>query len=645
MRDRDAIDPPPNEPPDPFIVELGFVEPARNQVLTGPYNGVTVRVRGTATIASGTGTIGKVEVVMNGRARPATSTGAAWSTWEATETYTTAGATTITAKAFDGAGKLLVERTLSIVTALQPRPADPPPTPPTDTTPPTIAILAPKAPEGGFSLDGTGKLTFTVSGTASDPGSGVEKVEVTLDGAPVAVTRSSNGLSWSSTNPVTITTAGKHTIVVTATDKSPAKLSASQRLDLDVLPEPITPPYAERLMIVERCRLSTYAGAYGPGNMVKTLSLLPGEKTTIAVKSFRRTSETSSDSSSILDTTTTKSQEEFAKTLESEQASKRNFADAKSWNVEASASATWGFGSASVKAGATGSSNAAREELAKSVANAVNKHAAEASSKRDIEIKSSREMKKEEGEEFSSESHIENINVSRTLNFVFRQMNQQYLTVLHLVDVRIAYVRGDLREKEDGTEVVDWRYQEVSLSQLDGLLRQVVVEARREDVRREIIRVLSNVFDHGDERHTMVEEQLLEDGAGNPAGSYLRVPKGKISTYEDPATGWTVKVPGVILATTQNVMRTDGILCDALLGQGEALDGYSRGLQDQTVETRRLDNRGRLAEIARDELAVRLVDAGDAAKAELYGTVFPAPESESLALVTSPPSGNGGSAH
>src|SRR3712207_8730267 len=33
------------------------------------------------------------------------------------------------------------------------------------------------------------------------------------------------------------------------------------------------------------------------------------------------------------------------------------------------------------------------------------------------------------------------INVSRTLNFVFRQMNQEFITVLHLVDVRVAFFK------------------------------------------------------------------------------------------------------------------------------------------------------------------------------------------------------------
>ena len=41
------------------------------------------------------------------------------------------------------------------------------------------------------------------------------------------------------------------------------------------------------------------------------------------------------------------------------------------------------------------------------------------------------------------EREIENINLSRTLNFVFRQMNQKFVTMLHLTDVRVAFFNGD----------------------------------------------------------------------------------------------------------------------------------------------------------------------------------------------------------
>ena len=100
-------------------------------------------------------------------------------------------------------------------------------------------------------------------------------------------------------------------------------------------------------------------------------------------------------------------------------------------------------------------------------------------------------------------------------------------------------------------------YREVTLSQLDGLLRQVIVPERVHEVRDDIVAVLANVFDYQDEAHALVEEKVLDglDGTPLPNGSYLRVPKGLVSSYLDPSTGTTISVPGIILAAMRNVMR------------------------------------------------------------------------------------------
>jgi hypothetical protein len=69
------------------------------------------------------------------------------------------------------------------------------------------------------------------------------------------------------------------------------------------------------------------------------------------------------------------------------------------------------------------------------------KHAAQASAKRDVQVNNDYTSKVETGEETSIEREIQNINVGRTLNFAFRQMNQEFVSILHLVDVRLALAR------------------------------------------------------------------------------------------------------------------------------------------------------------------------------------------------------------
>ncbi len=110
----------------------------------------------------------------------------------------------------------------------------------------------------------------------------------------------------------------------------------------------------------------------------------------------------------------------------------------------------WGLVEASGSGGSTSSNEttgewgtrSAREDFAKTVSNALFKHSARASSKRDVEINTSSEQSStsvsEQGSEQTIERQIENVNVRRTLNLVFRQIVQEYISVLHLTDVKIA---------------------------------------------------------------------------------------------------------------------------------------------------------------------------------------------------------------
>lgn len=634
---------PPATPPAAPIVECEISLPQPETTLTGTFEAVTVPVMGTARVVSGPGAIGQVLVQFaDGPLKPARSTGPGWSTWDVDPPpeFKTSGAVTIVARAVHDGGRVTRDRSVRIQTELPPRRQDQDPEPPPDTTPPVVTIASP-LPEAALVLDAEGRVELPITGTATDPGGGIESVEVLLDGVPTTAERT--GGAWANwTARATLSGAGRHRIEARATDKGGLKSRAA--VEVVAMKQPPARPVVERLLLVEKCRLATFLGAYGAGRTIKTLSLLPGEKTTVNVKSYRRTSETATQASSILDAHTDEARQEFENTLSSEQANRSTKEESLKWNVEGEASAAWGWGKASIRGGAAGGTNGSREELAKNVSNAVYRHAAQASAKREVEITSSREMSREESEEFTSESHIENINLSRTLNFVFRQMNQKFHTLLHLVDVRVGYVRGD-RVTIGGKEDVHYSYREVTLSQLDGLLHMVIVPERRDDVRREIMNVLSNVFDYQDEPHCIVEEKVLHDASGVPIpnGSYLRVPKGITSTYVDPGTGMEITVPGVILAAMENVMRTDGVVCDAVLGAREALDGYSKGLQNSAVEARRIENSRQRAGVDKEQLAMKLVEESNAEAARIWKDVYPTPESESLALVTTNADADGSS--
>ncbi|GHE62902.1 hypothetical protein GCM10018785_34810 [Streptomyces longispororuber] len=373
------------------------------------------------------------------------------------------------------------------------------------------------------------------------------------------------------------------------------------------LPEPFPQSAADALpegqpqiALVETYRLSTFLGQYGAGRTLKTFSLLPGEKTSISIKTWRKTETDSKSASSILDSFSKESADDFETTVTREQSDKQAEQKSLEWHVEAEASGSWGFASAKVSGGVKGSTASQREQFARNTSSAVNKHAAKASAKRDVQVNTSNEVKTESGEETAITRQLENINVGRTLNFVFRQINQEHITILHLVDVRVGFWNGY------GESVV-----EVPLSGLDGLLATYVQPAKRAEVRKMVIEQLSTLFDYKD---NLVQPPMVEERQLGPNDTYLRWRK-TTSTYSDE-TNNAITVPGVIINVDKVVMRTDGVIVDALLGQGNALDDYSAALQANAVRRRTLAN-------DREALGQDLVKASDSIKARIYRDLFP----------------------
>lgn len=205
---------------------------------------------------------------------------------------------------------------------------------------------------------------------------------------------------------------------------------------------PVPPTPVPRLYLIESIKLTSFLGDYGAGRVVKTFSLLPGESTRISVKTFKQRESTRKESSSVLDSFTNESAQDLESSLEQEQSDQRSYKESFEYYADVKAKASWGWGSASVAAGVKGGTNSAREEAVKNVSKAVEKHTSKASAKREVEINTSFEVSEKEGEERSVEREIENINLSRTLNFVFRQMNQAFISFLHLTDIRVGYFDG-----------------------------------------------------------------------------------------------------------------------------------------------------------------------------------------------------------
>ncbi|MFI6478094.1 hypothetical protein ACIBH1_09190 [Nonomuraea sp. NPDC050663] len=389
--------------------------------------------------------------------------------------------------------------------------------------------------------------------------------------------------------------------------------SAGGRYTYRFIPAPKDP--VPRILLVEYYRLSSFPARYGAGRTIKTFSLLPGERTRIRVSTYKRSAQSLLQATSIIDSTSDETESEFERSVIAERSSKYDSTETFEYHAEAEAeaSATWGWGKASASAsgGVSGSSSIAREEFAKGVSNAVSHNAARASTKRDVQVDTSLDVKLEAGEEQAIERDLTNINVSRTLNFVFRQMNQEYITLLHLVDVRVAFFNG----------YAESRF-EVPLSDLQRLLTTFVKPERHDEVRSGLVRQLSTIMDYREDPVTDLLQQVAPPSKTAGAG-YLRINPARQSSYDVAGSGLVLQVPGVIVSADSHVMRTDGVLVDTFIGRGDGLDDYSKGLQQEAVRNRKVENALRELEAERVNLALQIIRDGDVKRGELFEHMFP----------------------
>ena len=402
---------------------------------------------------------------------------------------------------------------------------------------------------------------------------------------------------------------------------------------VDYAPIPTEP--IPGIYLVETYRLSNFLGDYGAGKTIKTFSLLPGEKSRISITSYKNSTTTAAQASSIFDSYTEETADDFETAVQSENSDTESEEKTRSWSVEAEASGNWGVASVSVEGGASGSTNSARESFASSTSAATEKHSQTASAQRDVEVNTSTSATTEEGEQSAIEREIENINVGRTLNFVFRQMNQEYISILHLVDVRVAFWNGYPDAK-----------MEVPLYDIDSLLEYCVPKPEdRARVRRDTLFAIEQIKDwRGEVHHDPADPgsgdnfvQLRRHAEANGKQSqYLAVNREKTSTFEG------ITVPGLILSVRKHVLRTDGVIVEALLGQAPALDLYSQQLQDEKVVEKERDNQRLALENDKLELALQIVRDADGDRAELYEKLFAEPPDAGVTAPVSAVSGAAG---
>jgi hypothetical protein len=301
--------------------------------------------------------------------------------------------------------------------------------------------------------------------------------------------------------------------------------------------------------IIEEYAVTSFLGNYGAGKIVNTFTLLPGERTTITMKSYRDRTSSQAYSENVLDSFSESSAVEMEELLEQENNSGSSITEAKgkSSNLSLSAGGTMSKLMGSFGFNKQQSKTAVRTSAVRQLDKTLNKHVNNSNSNRSVTVNTTSTETFKEGEETSTVRILENKNLSRVLNFVFRQMQQEYIAVTYLKNIRIAFSNGF----PESIKVID-------LEEIDELLYEFLVPGVNDE---NIIQVRNKLLMHyckvrnyqGDMIDFLAKEEITGIGAclglsteEQGSETFFRKQKGISDTYT--SGGRTYSVDGPILS-------------------------------------------------------------------------------------------------
>lgn len=377
---------------------------------------------------------------------------------------------------------------------------------------------------------------------------------------------------------------------------------------------------------------------YGMGKVVKTFSLFPGEVTTFNVRSFKHDEENRSRSENIFDSRSTNFANDFESQVQNEnmtQSQTQNstdFSTSTGIEIGGAVSAMLGVGGgASVDFGTSFSTVSQNQH--NSINSVINNTTSESNFSRDITINTEVSTTSITELEETTTRQIRNENRSRTLNFVFRQLMQEYMAVTYLDDVSLHYSNGYPES-----------YRTAKLENIYDLLTAVLQDAAAppcddiiEKVREEICFQLCNIFDYEGVKKSFVKcsEQELTDCCGEREPVTKKIILKTKDRYEIEGR----IINGIVVGVNKYVVKTDGVIVDALLGGGEALDCYNSVLQKVAISGGILNLQESATNLEasqqRIEIAKKILDTGTTAEVMeliknynyMFGTCCATPQS------------------
>jgi hypothetical protein len=264
------------------------------------------------------------------------------------------------------------------------------------------------------------------------------------------------------------------------------------------------------------------------------------------------------------------------------------------WNAGGSAGLNLGFFSIGGGGGGGGSSSSTSASnfnasfhtntISSIVNNALSQHVSESNKHREININTTTNSTESTGEENSVVRELSNVNLSRTLNFVFRQLHQEHIVVHWLKNIKFVYWNPNTGERRV-----------VFSHNLLSMLEEILVDQNAVDeVFLQIMTSVGYVFNYNEDPIQFFESRNFNtpNNANNCDGRTLNANQDclwlRVKNLNDTYANITVN--GVILGVQTHILRTPSVIVDSLLGQGEALDCYNSLLQDEAVRTAKVKN-------------------------------------------------------
>jgi len=379
---------------------------------------------------------------------------------------------------------------------------------------------------------------------------------------------------------------------------------------------PVPQNIGPTLLLLLDTRVTCYYGDVGEGQVVRTFSLMPGEKTYASINTYKKNTQQESDTSSIFDSDNTSAKESFENSLQMEAGIKGSLSAALDFHLSAETKMRWGEGNADVKASVKAEIQGSIQGHLQAVSNALHKHASDRSSQRNVDINTAYTETSEAGSNTSITREFMNINNSKTLNVIFTQMNQQFVIQHMLTNIRIGYF-----------DPAPGSYRAVQLSQLDNLLDQVLVSNAdtKQNYKNTIVDAaymaasmgianynINNFIQQRDKTSGVVSAIPTLDGPSNTG--YPDVSADKEYFINPAATssfiiaGTTTAAQGVVLSTDYLTLRTDNVVADLKLGLNSGLDQYAQRLQEEAVRREQLENARISAENSRVSVGLDIID-------------------------------------